>query len=156
MSRVERVFVSYHQLQVRAGVDGGGGNLVLYTVGDGLVHLTGRSELTAMTGPHTGWVEVGVEVLAHPPGPDPGEWEAARLTATWPRHAWRRSPCSVARPVILRRNVFSLMGDLTTGPSDSSLDFVVLTVALCPRLYHLADRAPVSQAVHRLVDIGQS
>ena len=84
MGGVERVFVSHHQFLVTAGFDEGrDSRLDLYTVGDGLVHLTGRSELTAMTGPHTGWVEVGLEVLAHPPGPDPDEWEAVSEATLW-------------------------------------------------------------------------
>lgn len=83
MGRLERVLVSYHQFQVVAGVDGRGGHLDLYVVGDGLVHLTGRSELTVMAGPHTDWVDVGVEVLADPAGPDPDEWDAVSEATLW-------------------------------------------------------------------------
>jgi hypothetical protein len=79
---VERVFVSYHQCVIGAG-DGSGSEFGLYTVGDGLLHLTGRSELTVMTGPHTGWVEVGVEVLTSPPGMDPDEWDAVSQATIW-------------------------------------------------------------------------
>jgi hypothetical protein len=82
VSSVERVFVSYHQFVIGAG-NAAAGELGLYTVGDGLLHLTGRSELTGMTGPHTGWVEVGVQVLTSPPGPDPDEWDAVSEATIW-------------------------------------------------------------------------
>src|SRR5688572_3877664 len=36
-----------------------------------------------MTGPHTGWVEVDVNVLTSPPGPDPDEWDAVSEATIW-------------------------------------------------------------------------
>ncbi|MDG4821820.1 hypothetical protein O7635_08130 [Asanoa sp. WMMD1127] len=78
-----RVFVSHHQLQVAAGWEARIGNLALYTVGDRLVHRTGRNELTVLTGPHTGEVEVAVQVLTEPPGPDADEWDAVSEATLW-------------------------------------------------------------------------
>jgi hypothetical protein len=70
------VFVSHHQFQVLAG-DETGDYLGLYTVGDDLLQVTGGSQLTVLTGPHTGEVEVSAAVLSSAPPDDALGWDAA-------------------------------------------------------------------------------
>ncbi|MDO3705021.1 hypothetical protein Q3W71_25470 [Micromonospora sp. C28SCA-DRY-2] len=76
------VFVSYHQFQVGGGAERGD-DLGLYTVGDDLLQLTGRSQLTVLTGPHTAHVGVRLAVLGSPPPDDDHDWEAAAEATIW-------------------------------------------------------------------------
>jgi hypothetical protein len=77
-----RVFVSHHQFQVGAGRETGD-HLGLYTVGDDLLQVTGRAELTVMTGPHTGHVEVRARALGSAPDDDLDGWHAASESTLW-------------------------------------------------------------------------
>ncbi|SHN45299.1 hypothetical protein [Cryptosporangium aurantiacum] len=81
MTGFERVFVSYHQMQVTTCVDTHS-ELGIYQAGDDLVHLTGAGDLTVMTGPHTGWVDVRVTVRTAAPA-DPAGWDAVTETTLW-------------------------------------------------------------------------
>jgi hypothetical protein len=72
MTGFEHIHVSHHQFQVQAGA--GPGGLMLYSVGDQLVQLTGAQTLTVLTGPHTAPVRVRVTIGR--PGPPDG-WDAA-------------------------------------------------------------------------------
>jgi hypothetical protein len=76
------VFVSHHQFQVLAGGESGD-YLGLYTVGDDLLQVTGRAQLTVLTGPHTGRVEVAAEVLPVAPPEDLDGWDAAAEATVW-------------------------------------------------------------------------
>lgn len=75
------VFVSHHQFQIGDGTERGD-HLNLYTVGDDLLQVTGRSQLTVLTGPHTADVGVRLAVLASPPPADQG-WDAAAEATVW-------------------------------------------------------------------------
>jgi hypothetical protein len=70
------VFAEYHQFIVAAGADVGK-YLDLFTVGDGLLSLTGASCVTVHTGPHTGEVAVDLVVLPSAPGDEVDGWDAA-------------------------------------------------------------------------------
>lgn len=76
------VFVSHHQFQVLAGGETDD-YLGLYTVGDDLLQVTGRAQLTVLTGPHTGEVAVGVAVRPGAPRDDIGSWDAAAEATLW-------------------------------------------------------------------------
>lgn len=76
------VFVSYHQFQVGDGAERGD-DLGLYTVGDDLLQVTGRSRLTVLTGPHTAHVGVRLAVLGSPPIEDDHGWEAVAEATVW-------------------------------------------------------------------------
>ena len=80
MDSFSRVFVSYHQFQVVAGAEADD-PLDIYTVGDNLLHVTGRSRLTVLTGLHTGWAEVCMATLPAPPDASIDGWDAAGLKA---------------------------------------------------------------------------
>ena len=77
----EELFVSYHQLVV--GGDWNGAGLGLYTVGGRLLHVTGPSEVTVMTGPHTGTVHVRALGLRADPGTDRSGWDAVEQATVW-------------------------------------------------------------------------
>jgi hypothetical protein len=76
------VVVSYHQFQVGAAADPYD-NLDLYTMGDDLLQVTGRGQLTVLTGPHTGPVEVRCRVLPSAPDGDLDGWHGAAECTTW-------------------------------------------------------------------------
>ncbi|PWU48015.1 hypothetical protein DLJ47_29090 [Micromonospora sp. S4605] len=77
------VFVSYHQFQVGGGAERGD-DLGLYTVGDDLLQVTGRSQLTVLTGPHTGHVGVRLTLLGSaPPEDDHHGWQAGAEATVW-------------------------------------------------------------------------
>jgi hypothetical protein len=76
------VFVSHHQFQILTGGESGD-YLDLYTVGDQLLQVTGRQQLTVLTGPHTGEVQVGVLVRQSPPGDDIDGWDAVAEATLW-------------------------------------------------------------------------
>jgi hypothetical protein len=76
------VFVSHHQFQVLAGGETGD-YLGLYTVGDDLLQVTGRSQVTVLTGPHTGEVAVSAEVMPAAPSGDVDGWDAGAEASVW-------------------------------------------------------------------------
>lgn len=61
MGDYQQIYVSHHQFVVSSDP---GGYLDLYTIGDGLVHITGAGTLTVMTGPHS--ANLKVRVRHHP------------------------------------------------------------------------------------------
>jgi hypothetical protein len=73
MGDFEQIYVSHHQFVVSSDP---GDYLELYTVGDGLVHVTGAGALTVMTGPHSAPVRVRVAVLTEAPAPPDEGWDA--------------------------------------------------------------------------------
>jgi hypothetical protein len=76
------VFVSHHQFQILTGGESGD-YLDLFTAGDHLLQVTGRQQITVLTGPHTGDVPVGVLVRQTPPGDDIDGWDAAAEATLW-------------------------------------------------------------------------
>jgi hypothetical protein len=76
------VFVSHHQLQVLGGWEQGD-HLGLFVAGGNLLQVTGGSQLTVFTGPHTGRVRVELLSRAAPPDDDIGDWEAASEATMW-------------------------------------------------------------------------
>ncbi|MGS2616924.1 hypothetical protein ACVCAH_20735 [Micromonospora sp. LZ34] len=79
MGDFEQIYVSHHQFVVSSDP---GDYLGLYTVGDGLVHVTGAGALTVMTGPHSAPVRVRVAVLTEAAAPDDG-WDAVSEATLW-------------------------------------------------------------------------
>ncbi|MFC7531888.1 hypothetical protein [Actinoplanes sp. GCM10030250] len=78
-----RMFVSYCQYEVLTAT-GSDRRLDIYTVGDELLHVGGRSVCTAFTGLHTGHIELRVVVSDEaPPGPDREDWDAVSETTIW-------------------------------------------------------------------------
>jgi hypothetical protein len=77
----ERLFVSYHQLQVATGTRLA--DLPLYAVGDDLVQFTGENVLTVLTGPHTGWVHVRATAMSRPPDDRADGWAAVSEATLW-------------------------------------------------------------------------
>lgn len=81
MGAFERLFIDYHQFIIGTSV---GGDLPIYTVGDGLVHQTGAGSLTVMAGLHTGAIWVRAEVLDGPPKLEmPERWDAVSEATLW-------------------------------------------------------------------------
>jgi hypothetical protein len=77
----EDLFVTYHQMVVSGGWDGLG--LGVYVVGGRLLQLTGPSEATVFTGPHTGTVQVRAAGLSGPPVDAGSGWEAVDEVTLW-------------------------------------------------------------------------
>ena len=66
----------------------GGDHLPLFAAGDRLLQVTGASQLTVLTEPHTGSVPVAVTVTDGPPDDDTGDADAAAEATVWCPHGW--------------------------------------------------------------------
>ncbi|MDQ1248755.1 MAG: hypothetical protein QG597_3128 [Actinomycetota bacterium] len=92
LSDFEEASVSYHQLTVSS--DWNDVNLGLHAVGGGLVHIQGPVEITVMTGPHTGTVNVHALALQTAPRDGHDGWDAVEQATLWAPsgHPKARSP----------------------------------------------------------------
>jgi hypothetical protein len=85
-----------------------GDYLGLYTVGDDLLQVTGRAQLTVLTGPHTGQVEVAADMVSSAPREDVDGWDAMAEATVW---------CPTGRVAIcgLMGDCPDALADLTAG-----------------------------------------
>ncbi|GAB4052455.1 hypothetical protein [Catellatospora paridis] len=76
-----RLFVSYNQYEV--GTVPGASGARIYTLGDGLLHVSGPNQVVGFCGVHTGWIEARVRVLPEPPAQVDGGWDAISEATLW-------------------------------------------------------------------------